>query len=203
MKVARLVRMHSSEMEDVDEVGSGEICATFGIDCASGDTFTDGSVQYSMSSMYVPDAVVSLSITPNSKDASNFSKALNRFQKEDPTFRVKFDPESKETIISGMGELHLEIYVERMRREYNVDCVTGKPQVSYRESITIPADFDYTHKNNLVALVNMVELSVPYLPWMTLPKATYSRPLLLVAVYRTSIWLHVVRVLKKYVKRDH
>lgn len=146
VKVARLVRMHSSEMEDVDEVGSGEICATFGIDCASGDTFTDGSVQYSMSSMYVPDAVVSLSITPNSKDASNFSKALNRFQKEDPTFRVKFDPESKETIISGMGELHLEIYVERMRREYNVDCVTGKPQVSYRESITIPADFDYTHK---------------------------------------------------------
>ncbi|CAI4047379.1 hypothetical protein SUVZ_12G1220 [Saccharomyces uvarum] len=146
VKVARLVRMHSNEMEDVDEVGSGEICATFGIDCASGDTFTDGSVQYSMSSMYVPDAVVSLSITPKSTDVSNFSKALNRFQKEDPTFRVKFDPESKETIISGMGELHLEIYVERMRREYNVDCVTGKPQVSYRESITIPADFDYTHK---------------------------------------------------------
>lgn len=146
VKVARLVRMHSNEMEDVDEVGSGEICATFGIDCASGDTFTDGSVQYSMSSMYVPDAVVSLSITPKSTDVSNFSKALNRFQKEDPTFRVKFDPESKETIISGMGELHLEIYVERMRREYNVECVTGKPQVSYRESITIPADFDYTHK---------------------------------------------------------
>ncbi|CAR28377.1 ZYRO0F02596p [Zygosaccharomyces rouxii] len=146
IKVSRLVRMHSNDMEDVDEVGSGEICATFGIDCASGDTFCDGSVQYSMSSMYVPDAVVSLSVTPNSKDAGNFSKALNRFQKEDPTFRVKFDPESKQTIVSGMGELHLEIYVERMRREYNVECTTGKPQVSYRESVTIPAEFDYTHK---------------------------------------------------------
>ncbi|CDH09618.1 probable Elongation factor G, mitochondrial [Zygosaccharomyces bailii ISA1307] len=146
IKVSRLVRMHSNDMEDVDEVGSGEICATFGIDCASGDTFSDGTVQYSMSSMFVPDAVVSLSVTPKSKDAGNFSKALNRFQKEDPTFRVKFDAESKETIISGMGELHLEIYVERMRREYNVECTTGRPQVSYRESITTPAEFDYTHK---------------------------------------------------------
>lgn len=146
IKVSRLVRMHSNDMEDVDEVGSGEICATFGIDCSSGDSFTDGTVQYSMSSMFVPDAVVSLSITPNTKDSTNFSKALNRFQKEDPTFRVRFDPESKETVISGMGELHLEIYVERMKREYNVECTTGKPQVSYRESITIPSDFDYTHK---------------------------------------------------------
>ncbi|CCE62667.1 hypothetical protein TPHA_0D00230 [Tetrapisispora phaffii CBS 4417] len=146
IKVARLVRMHSDEMEDVEEVGPGEICATFGIDCSSGDTFTDGSLQYSMTSMYVPDAVVSLSIKPKTKDSTNFSKAFNRFQKEDPTFRVKFDPESKETIISGMGELHLEIYVERMKREYNVECETGKPQVSYRESITMPADFDYVHK---------------------------------------------------------
>lgn len=146
VKVSRLVRMHSEEMEDVEEVGSGEICATFVIDCASGNTFTDGSVQYSMSSMYVPDSVVSLSITPKGKDSTNFSKALNRFQKEDPTFKVKFDAESKETIISGMGELHLEIYVERMKREYNVECVTGKPQVSYRESILSSEDFDYTHK---------------------------------------------------------
>ncbi|KAH3667809.1 hypothetical protein WICMUC_005209 [Wickerhamomyces mucosus] len=146
VKVSRLVRMHSEEMEDVDEVGPGEICATFGIDCASGDTFTDGSSQITMSSMFVPDAVISLSITPKSKDTTNFSKAMNRFQKEDPTFRVKYDSESKETIISGMGELHLEIYVERMKREYGVDCVTGKPQVSYREAITLPADFDYSHK---------------------------------------------------------
>lgn len=147
VKVSRLVRMHSDEMEDVNEVESGEICATFGIDCASGNTFTDGSVKYSMSSMFVPDSVVSLSIIPKTKDSlASFSKALNKFQKEDPTFKVHFDNESKQTIISGMGELHLEIYVERMKREYNVDCTVGKPQVAYRESITCPAAFDYIHK---------------------------------------------------------
>lgn len=145
-KLARLARMHSEEMEDVDEVGAGEICATFGVDCASGDTFTDGECKYTMSSMFVPDSVISLSIAPKAKDSPNFSKALNRFQKEDPTFRVKFDAESKETIISGMGELHLEIYVERMKREYNVDCVTGQPQVAYRETIAGSVPFDFTHK---------------------------------------------------------
>ena len=118
----------------------------FGVDCASGDTFTDGECKYTMSSMFVPDSVISLSISPKSKDTTNFSKALNRFQKEDPTFRVKFDSESKETIISGMGELHLEIYVERMKREYNVECVTGKPQVAYRETIAGSVPFDFTHK---------------------------------------------------------
>lgn len=148
VKVARLVRMHSSDMEDVDEIGAGEICATFGIDCASGDTFIgqNSSKNITMSSMYVPDAVISLSISPKSKDNGNFSKAMNRFQKEDPTFRVHFDNESKETVISGMGELHLEIYVERMKREYGVECVTGKPQVAYREAITQATTFDFTHK---------------------------------------------------------
>lgn len=148
VKVSRLVRMHSNDMEDVDEVGAGEICATFGIDCASGDTFIghNSEQQIAMSSMFVPEAVISLSILPKSKDNGQFSKAMNRFQKEDPTFRVKYDPESKETIISGMGELHLEIYVERMKREYGVECITGKPQVSYREAITAPTTFDYTHK---------------------------------------------------------
>lgn len=148
VKVARLVRMHSNEMEDVEEIGAGEICATFGIDCASGDTFIghNAANEITMSSMFVPDAVISLSIEPKSKDNGNFSKAMNRFQREDPTFRVRFDPESKETVISGMGELHLEIYVERIKREYGVDCVTGKPQVAYREAITTPTTFDYTHK---------------------------------------------------------
>lgn len=148
VKVSRLVRMHSNDMEDVAEVGAGEICATFGIDCASGDTFIGQGTQQqiTMSSMFVPEAVISLSISPKTKDNGAFSKAMNRFQKEDPTFRVHYDSESKETIISGMGELHLEIYVERIKREYGVDCVTGKPQVSYREAITVPSAFDYTHK---------------------------------------------------------
>ncbi|KAJ9089979.1 Elongation factor G, mitochondrial [Entomophthora muscae] len=146
IKIARLVRMHSNEMEDVDSVGAGEICALFGIECASGDTFTDGKLNYSMTSMFVPEPVISLSLTPKCKDTGSFSKALNRFQKEDPTFRVHLDPESKETIISGMGELHLDIYVERMRREYATECITGKPQVAFRETVTRKAEFNYTHK---------------------------------------------------------
>lgn len=146
IKVPRLVRMHAADMEDVDELGAGEIGAMFGVDCASGDTFSDGTVQYTMTSMFVPEPVISLSLSPKGKESPNFSKALNRFQKEDPTFRVHVDNESKETIISGMGELHLQIYVERMKREYNVECLTGKPRVAFRETITQPAKFNYTHK---------------------------------------------------------
>ncbi|KAG8906536.1 Elongation factor G, mitochondrial [Tulasnella sp. 417] len=146
VKVPRLVRMHSNDMEDVAEIGPGEICAMFGIECSSGDTFTDGTTSYSMTSMFVPDPVVSLAIKPTGTETPNFSRALNRFQKEDPTFRVHFDSESGETIISGMGELHLEVYVERMKREYNTPCTTGKPQVAYRETITQRAEFAYTHK---------------------------------------------------------
>ncbi|KAI8589302.1 elongation factor G, mitochondrial [Geranomyces variabilis] len=146
VKVSRLVRMHSNEMEDVSAVGSGEICALFGVECASGDTFTDGTIQYAMTSIFVPQPVISLSLVPKGKETANFSKALNRFQREDPTFRVHVDAESKETIISGMGELHLEIYVERMKREYGVDCVTGKPQVAFRETINTKVPFNYTHK---------------------------------------------------------
>ncbi|KAF1814390.1 elongation factor G, mitochondrial [Eremomyces bilateralis CBS 781.70] len=147
VKVPRIVRMHSNEMEDVQEVGAGEICAVFGIDCASGDTFTDGTLAYTMTSMFVPEPVISLSIKPkHSKDGTNFSKAINRFQREDPTFRVHVDAESQETIISGMGELHLEIYVERMRREYKVECTTGQPQVAYRETITAYTPFDHLLK---------------------------------------------------------
>ena len=96
--------------------------------------------------MFVPEPVISLALKPVGQETPNFSRALNRFQKEDPTFRVHIDKESKETIISGMGELHLEIYVERMKREYNVECTTGKPRVAFRETITQRADFFYTHK---------------------------------------------------------
>lgn len=147
VKVPRIVRMHSNEMEDVSEIGAGEICAVFGIDCASGDTFTDGTLGYSMTSMFVPEPVISLSIKPkDNKDLPNFSKAMSRFQREDPTFRVHVDTESQETIISGMGELHLDIYVERMRREYKVACFTGQPQVAYRETITEKVPFDHLLK---------------------------------------------------------
>ncbi|MCB0394127.1 MAG: elongation factor G, partial [Bdellovibrionales bacterium] len=147
LKVPRLVRMHSNDMEDITEASCGDIIAMFGVDCASGDTFTDGTVNMAMTSMHVADPVISLAIAPKDKSGSaNFSKALNKFTKEDPTFRVHRDEESGETIISGMGELHLEVYVERMKREFSVEVVTGKPQVAYREAITQRADFVTTHK---------------------------------------------------------
>ncbi len=146
-KVGRLIRMHASTMEDISEGGCGDIVALFGVDCASGDTFCNPSLNYSMTSMYVPDAVISLSIKPvDKKAADNMAKAINRFTKEDPTFRCYVDEESNETIISGMGELHLDVYVERMKREYKAEVTTGAPQVAYRETITKRADFEYTHK---------------------------------------------------------
>ena len=147
VKIGRLVRMHSDEMEDIDEASAGDIVATFGVDCYSGDTFTDGNVELAMSSMFVPNPVISLTITPKDNKAQvNMSKALQRFTKEDPTFRVSSDPETKETIIAGMGELQLEVYVERMKREYGAEVVTSPPRVAYREAITQRAEFDYTHK---------------------------------------------------------
>jgi elongation factor G len=120
IKVGRLARLHADEMEDITRAYAGDIVALFGIDCYSGDTFTDGSLNYSMSSMFVPEPVISLSITPkDNKSQNNMSKALNRFVREDPTFRSHVDEESGETIISGMGELHLDVYVERMKREFS------------------------------------------------------------------------------------
>ncbi len=147
IKVGRLIRMHANEMEDISRADAGSIVALFGIECQSGDTFTDGSVNYSLSSMFVPEPVISLTITPaDKKSETNMGKALNRFTREDPTFRSYVDPESKETIISGMGELHLDIYVERMKREFKAEVTTGVPQVAYREAITRKAEFDYIHK---------------------------------------------------------
>lgn len=146
-KVGRLVRMHSNNMEDITEAQAGDIVALFGIDCASGDTFCHPDLNYSMTSMFVPEPVISLSIEPVDKKASDkMAKALNRFTKEDPTFRTFVDKESNQTIVSGMGELHLEVYIERMKREYGAEVVTGAPQVAYRETISAPSEFNYTHK---------------------------------------------------------
>lgn len=146
-KVGRLVRMNSDSMEDITEGVPGDIVALFGIECASGDTFCDPKLNYAMTSMFVPNPVISLMISPKDKSsADKMGKALNRFCKEDPTFQTFVDPESNETIIKGMGELHLEVYIERMKREYKCEVETGAPQVAYRESITQRAEFNYTHK---------------------------------------------------------
>jgi elongation factor G len=147
IRVGRLIRMHADEMEDIASAESGDIVALFGVDCASGDTFTSGGVNYSMSSMHVASPVISLSVkTKDNKSSENMAKALNRFCKEDPTFQTFVDPETNDTIIRGMGELHLDVYVERMRREYRVEIETGAPQVAYRESISHSSNFTYTHK---------------------------------------------------------
>ena len=146
-KISRLVRMHADEMHDIEEASAGDIVAIFGLECSSGDTFTDGSVNINMTSMFIPNLVIELAVNPKTRDQEvNFSKALNRFSKEDPTFKVSRDEETGDTIIKGMGELHLEVYIERMKREYNCEVVVGKPKVAYREAITTHADFNYTHK---------------------------------------------------------
>ncbi|HNW58863.1 MAG TPA: elongation factor G [bacterium] len=147
VRVGRLIRMHADEMEDITEASAGDIVALFGIDCASGDTFCATDINFSMTSMFVPNPVISLSVKPlDNKSSENMAKALNRFSKEDPTFKTFVDPETGDTVIRGMGELHLDVYVERMRREYGVAIETGAPQVAYRESISQSAAFDYTHK---------------------------------------------------------
>lgn len=147
VKVPRLVRMHADQMHDIEEVGPGQIVALFGIDCASGDTFTDGRVNITMTSMFVAEPVIELAVSPKDKSGQvNFSKALNRFTKEDPTFQVYRDEESGETIIKGMGELHLEIYIERIKREYGCEVNVGRPKVAFREAMTQRADFNYTHR---------------------------------------------------------
>jgi elongation factor G len=147
VKVGRLVRMHASSMEDIDDTMAGDIVALFGVDCASGDTFTDGDVQISMTSMFVPEPVVKLMVkAKDNKTKDNVAKALARFTKEDPTFRAMVDEETKETLIAGMGELHLEVYIERMKREYKAEVETGAPQVAYRETISRRANFNYVHK---------------------------------------------------------
>jgi elongation factor G len=146
-KIPRLVQMHADSMEDVNSAKSGDIIAMFGVDCASGDTFTDGNHNYTMETMFVPNPVIELTVRPKEKSGRvNFSKALNRFTKEDPTFRVSRDEETGDTIIAGMGELHLEIYVERIKREYACEVIVGEPKVAYREAITKRVEFDYTHK---------------------------------------------------------
>lgn len=146
-RVGRLVRMHSNDREDVDMAEAGDIIAMVGVECASGDTYCSEGINVTMEKMFVPEPVIELAIKPaKQEDLVKLSKALNRFMKEDPTFRVSVDKESNETRIAGMGELHLEIYVERMRREYKANVIVGQPKVNYREAPTQGAKFDYKHK---------------------------------------------------------
>jgi elongation factor G len=146
-RIGRILRMHADEREDLDQADTGDIVAVMGVDCASGDTFCDPSISLSLESIHAAEPVISLAIRPaKSADRDKMSKALNRFMKEDPTFHVRYDEEAGETLISGMGELHLDVYVERIRREYNCNLEVDRPKVSYRESPTQPVEFNYKHK---------------------------------------------------------
>ena len=146
-RFSRLLEIHADETREIDQAGPGSIVAVVGIDCASGDSYCEGDLRYALESIFVPDPVISLAVTPNKRaDADKLAKALMRFRREDPTFRVTTDPETSETVIQGMGELHLEIYLERIRREYKTAVTAGAPKVSYREAPTKECAFDYKHK---------------------------------------------------------
>lgn len=146
-RFSRIVRMHADKREEVDVAEAGDIVAIMGIDCATGETYSNERDYCTLESMFVPEPVIKVAVTPASRaDADKMGKALARFRKEDPTFRVFNDEETSETIICGMGELHLDIYVERMRREYKVEVNVGAPKVSYREAPSEKVDFDYKHK---------------------------------------------------------
>ncbi len=150
VRVGRIVRMNSNDRVNIDSASAGDIIAMIGVDCASGDTFVaeDQNVEHlSCEGMHVPIPVIELSIKARDKEMqTRMSKGLQRFIKEDPTFHLFTDEESGETRISGMGELHLEIYVERLKREYKAEVDVGAPQVNYRETIRGEAKFEYTHK---------------------------------------------------------
>jgi elongation factor G len=147
LRVGRMVRMHANDRDNIDYAEAGDIVAMIGVDCASGDTFCNDDVRLACESIFVPDSVISLAIkAKDNEQQMKMSKAIGRFMREDPTFRVHSDEESGETIIAGMGELHLDIYIERMRREYGAEVIVGAPQVSYREAITTSAEYDHLHK---------------------------------------------------------
>ena len=146
-RISRILRVHADQKEDIASASAGDIVAVMGVECATGDTYCEEDTNVSLESIYAAEPVIDLSIQPNKRaDYDKLSKALNRFMREDPTFRVHVDPETSETIISGMGELHLEIYVERIKREYKVDCTVGTPKVSYREAPTRETPFNYKHR---------------------------------------------------------
>jgi elongation factor G len=146
-RVSRILRVHADQKEDISAASAGDIVAVMGLECATGDTYVSEGSNLSLESIYAAEPVIDLSIAPSQRaDYDKLSKALNRFMREDPTFRVHVDHETGETIISGMGELHLEIYVERIRREYKIECTVGAPKVSYREAPTKVTPFNYKHR---------------------------------------------------------
>ncbi|MFH1110587.1 MAG: elongation factor G [Planctomycetota bacterium] len=146
-RIGRVYRLHADKRTDLEAARAGDIVGVMGIDCVSGDTLCDPDLNISLESMHCPEPVMSIAIQPErTADREPMSKAINRFCKEDPTFHTHHDEESSQTIISGMGELHLEVYVERMRREYKANVIVGAPKVQYKETPTVETEFNYKHR---------------------------------------------------------
>ncbi|MDO5554708.1 MAG: elongation factor G [Planctomycetia bacterium] len=146
-RISRIFRMHADQRVELDHAEAGDIVAVIGIDSVSGDTYASEPKCCSLESIFVPEPVIQVAIKPlSTKDADRLSKALYRFRKEDPTLTVRTDNESGETLIAGMGELHLDVYIERIRREYKVDVETSAPKVNYREAPAVTVEFDCKHK---------------------------------------------------------
>jgi elongation factor G len=147
-RIGRLVKMHANKREEIGEILAGDICAAVGLKLVStGDTICDEKAPVLLESIDFPAPVIQLAIEPRTKaDQEKMGMAINKLVAEDPTLQVSTDSETGQTILAGMGELHLEIIVDRMKREFNVDANVGKPQVAYRETIRQSAEYDYTHK---------------------------------------------------------
>ncbi|MFX0201440.1 MAG: elongation factor G [Candidatus Hodarchaeota archaeon] len=175
MRIGRIVRMHANDREDISDAGPGDIVAVLSIDCASGDTICGDGVNYSLESIFVADPVISLSIEPaSSADQERMAKALSRFMKEDPTFRVSSDPETGQTVIAGMGELHLDVYIERMRREFKAELTVGAPSVSYREAPTVESAFNYRHKKQTGGAGQFAHVTGRLIPLAQDAESTYE-----------------------------
>ena len=154
-RFSRILRMHSDKREELDEASAGDIVAVMGIDCASGETYAEEAKMCTLENMYIPDPVIKVAVMPKDRSGGDkMGKALQRFRKEDPTFQVSTDEETGEVIMAGMGELHLDVYIERIRREYKIEMEVGAPKVSYRETPTVKTDFDYKHKKQSGVLVS-------------------------------------------------
>lgn len=165
-RIGRMLEMHSNDREDIKEAYAGDIVAIAGLkETTTGDTLCDSTQPVILERMEFPDPVISIAIEPKTKgDQEKMSIALNRLAAEDPSFRVKSDEESGQTIISGMGELHLDILVDRMKREFNVEANIGAPQVAYRETITKGAEIDYTHKKQTGGAGQFARIKVLFEP---------------------------------------
>ena len=165
-RVGRMLLMHANKREDLKEANAGDIIALAGLkDTTTGDTLCDQAHPIILENMEFPDPVIELAVEPKTKaDVEKMGLALSRLAMEDPSFKVSSDPDSGQTIIRGMGELHLEIIVDRLKREFKVECNVGEPQVAYRETITKPCDIEYTHKKQSGGAGQFAKVKIKFEP---------------------------------------